>query len=151
MEILEEEKVETALRKAEQEAQKGINMELHADEIQQRPRRTWFITKNQKRDIREKAKQESLGFEPNENKPEEKKLSSLEKKKLKTEQALKEHREKVRKRDNAIQTAQAKAVKRQQREKHQMMNDLPGYLEDEFSPKEKTKKKRKKPQKGKRR
>lgn len=47
--ILREEKEEMALRKAEMEAAKAENMIEHRDEIFSRPKRTWFITENEKK------------------------------------------------------------------------------------------------------
>ncbi|KAK9787623.1 hypothetical protein WJX73_001953 [Symbiochloris irregularis] len=47
--ILQGEREERALRKAEMEAQKAANMMEYEDEIQARPARTWFQTEKQKR------------------------------------------------------------------------------------------------------
>lgn len=47
--IVQEEREDQALRKAEMEAQKATNMIDHEDEIQARPARTWFQTEQQKK------------------------------------------------------------------------------------------------------
>ncbi|GAV81604.1 DEAD domain-containing protein/Helicase_C domain-containing protein [Cephalotus follicularis] len=47
--VLQEEREETALRKAEMEATKAENMIAHKDEIFSRPKRTWFVTEKEKR------------------------------------------------------------------------------------------------------
>ncbi|KAI9019801.1 P-loop containing nucleoside triphosphate hydrolase protein, partial [Hyaloraphidium curvatum] len=47
--ILEEEKEEKALARAEMEATKAENMIMHADEIASRPARTWFQSEQQKK------------------------------------------------------------------------------------------------------
>ena len=64
--ILEEEKVERQLRRAEMEVEKKINLIQHHDEIKSRPSRTWFQTETQKREIKkrsvENAKREYVLF-----------------------------------------------------------------------------------------
>ncbi|GMN35811.1 hypothetical protein TIFTF001_005536 [Ficus carica] len=57
--ILQEERVEKALRKAEMEATKAENMIVHKDEIFSRPKRTWFETEKQKK-LAAKAAKASL-------------------------------------------------------------------------------------------
>ncbi|KAJ9165956.1 hypothetical protein P3X46_020766 [Hevea brasiliensis] len=47
--ILQEEREERALRKAEMEATKAENMITHKDEIFARPKRTWFVTEKEKK------------------------------------------------------------------------------------------------------
>ncbi|KDP35421.1 hypothetical protein JCGZ_10804 [Jatropha curcas] len=47
--ILQEEREEIALRKAEMEATKAENMIAHRDEIFSRPKRTWFVTEKEKK------------------------------------------------------------------------------------------------------
>eukprot|EP00268_Persea_americana_P023491 TRINITY_DN2307_c0_g1_i5.p1 TRINITY_DN2307_c0_g1~~TRINITY_DN2307_c0_g1_i5.p1 ORF type:complete len:759 (+),score=188.63 TRINITY_DN2307_c0_g1_i5:195-2471(+) len=54
--ILQEEREERALRKAEMEATKAENMIEHKDEIFSRPKRTWFTTEREKRLIAMAAK-----------------------------------------------------------------------------------------------
>ncbi|CAO2833814.1 unnamed protein product [Amaranthus hypochondriacus] len=54
--ILQEEKEEMLLRKAEMEAAKAENMIEHKDEIFSRPKRTWFITEKQKKLIANEMK-----------------------------------------------------------------------------------------------
>jgi ATP-dependent RNA helicase DDX27 len=53
--ILEEEKVERQLRRAEMEVEKKINLIQHEDEIKSRPSRTWFQTETEKREIQKKS------------------------------------------------------------------------------------------------
>uniref|UniRef100_A0A5B6ZJ45 DEAD-box ATP-dependent RNA helicase 28 n=1 Tax=Davidia involucrata TaxID=16924 RepID=A0A5B6ZJ45_DAVIN len=47
--IIQEEREEMALRKAEMEATKAENMIAHKDEIYSRPKRTWFVTEREKK------------------------------------------------------------------------------------------------------
>lgn len=58
-EILQEEREEMALRKAEMEATKAENMIAHKDEIYSRPKRTWFATEKEKKLVA-KATKESV-------------------------------------------------------------------------------------------
>ncbi|KAL5778225.1 hypothetical protein ACOSP7_011151 [Xanthoceras sorbifolium] len=46
--VLQEEREEMALRKAEMEATKAENMIAHREEIYSRPKRTWFVTEKEK-------------------------------------------------------------------------------------------------------
>ncbi|XVF63671.1 hypothetical protein PTKIN_Ptkin09bG0105200 [Pterospermum kingtungense] len=55
-EVLEEERAERALRKAEMEATKAENMIAHKDEIYARPKRTWFMTEKEKKLVAKEAK-----------------------------------------------------------------------------------------------
>ncbi|OVA19622.1 Helicase [Macleaya cordata] len=55
-EVLQEERDERALRKAEMEATKAENMIAHKDEIYSRPKRTWFATEREKRLVANAAK-----------------------------------------------------------------------------------------------
>ncbi|KAF6164020.1 hypothetical protein GIB67_028724 [Kingdonia uniflora] len=55
-EVLQEERVERALRKAEMEATKAENIIAHKDEIYARPKRTWFATEKEKKVIAKAAK-----------------------------------------------------------------------------------------------
>ncbi|XWS24500.1 hypothetical protein CRYUN_Cryun28dG0108300 [Craigia yunnanensis] len=48
-EVIEEERAERALRKAEMEATKAENMITHKDGIYARPKRTWFMTEKEKK------------------------------------------------------------------------------------------------------
>ncbi|KAL5557859.1 hypothetical protein UlMin_034070 [Ulmus minor] len=48
-EILQEEREEMALRKAQMEVTKAENMIAHKDEIFSRPKRTWFVTEKEKK------------------------------------------------------------------------------------------------------
>ncbi|XP_021755961.1 DEAD-box ATP-dependent RNA helicase 28-like [Chenopodium quinoa] len=54
--ILQEEKEEMALRKAEMEAAKAENMIEHREEIFSRPKKTWFITEKEKNLIAKEVK-----------------------------------------------------------------------------------------------
>ncbi|XP_010542208.1 PREDICTED: DEAD-box ATP-dependent RNA helicase 28 [Tarenaya hassleriana] len=58
--VLQEEREERALRKAEMEAAKAENMIAHRDEIFSRPKRTWFLTEKEKRLVA-KTEKESAG------------------------------------------------------------------------------------------
>ncbi|KAL0438404.1 UNVERIFIED_CONTAM: DEAD-box ATP-dependent RNA helicase 28 [Sesamum latifolium] len=58
--ILQEEREEMALRKAEMEMTKAENMIAHKDEIYSRPKRTWFVTEKEKKLVAKAAK-EALG------------------------------------------------------------------------------------------
>jgi len=51
--VMEEEKVERELRKASMEEEKTRNIVEHEDEIQARPKKTWFQSKDEKRATRE--------------------------------------------------------------------------------------------------
>ncbi|TYJ34882.1 hypothetical protein E1A91_A05G198500v1 [Gossypium mustelinum] len=55
-EVIEEERAERALRKAEMEATKAENMIAHKDEIYARPKRTWFMTEKEKKLVAKEAK-----------------------------------------------------------------------------------------------
>lgn len=57
--VIQEEREERALRKAEMEATKAENMIAHKDEIYSRPKRTWFATETEKK-LLAKAAKESL-------------------------------------------------------------------------------------------
>ncbi|XP_047326482.1 DEAD-box ATP-dependent RNA helicase 28 [Impatiens glandulifera] len=54
--VLQEEREEMALRKAEMEVTKAENMIAHKDEIFSRPKRTWFVTEKEKRVVAKNAK-----------------------------------------------------------------------------------------------
>ncbi|XXG81924.1 hypothetical protein AAC387_Pa09g2454 [Persea americana] len=58
--ILQEEREERALRKAEMEATKAENMIEHKDDIFSCPKRTWFTAEREKRLIAMAAKAKSL-------------------------------------------------------------------------------------------
>ncbi|XP_051124355.1 DEAD-box ATP-dependent RNA helicase 28 [Andrographis paniculata] len=62
--ILQEEREELLLRKAEMEANKAENMIAHKDEIYSRPKRTWFVTEKEKK-LAAKAAKEALGKKKN--------------------------------------------------------------------------------------
>ncbi len=56
--ILTEEREEKDMRKADMELQKLENMTDHKDEIYSRPKREWFLSEKQKREIQEKAREQ---------------------------------------------------------------------------------------------
>ncbi|XP_062164527.1 DEAD-box ATP-dependent RNA helicase 28 isoform X1 [Alnus glutinosa] len=62
--ILQEEREERALRKAEMEATKAENMIAHRDEIYSRPKKTWFLKEKEKKLVAKEAKA-SMGKEKN--------------------------------------------------------------------------------------
>ncbi|XP_009413015.2 DEAD-box ATP-dependent RNA helicase 28 [Musa acuminata AAA Group] len=62
--VLQEEREERALRKAEMEATKAENMIMHKEEIFSRPKRTWFATEKEKKALAKAAKA-SLGKDQN--------------------------------------------------------------------------------------
>lgn len=53
--ILDEERVERQLQRAEMEVEKKINLIQHHDEIKSRPSRTWFQTQEEKKEIQKKS------------------------------------------------------------------------------------------------
>ncbi|BAT17143.1 DEAD-box ATP-dependent RNA helicase 28 [Oryza sativa Japonica Group] len=55
--IIQEEREERILRKAEMEATKAENMIAHKDEIYSRPKRTWFATEKEKKLLAKAAKE----------------------------------------------------------------------------------------------
>ncbi|KAK6938969.1 Helicase, C-terminal [Dillenia turbinata] len=59
-EILQEEREERALRKAEMEMTKAENLIAHKDEIYSRPKKTWFVSEKEKK-LAAKAEKASLG------------------------------------------------------------------------------------------
>jgi len=62
-EILAEEKDDKALAQAEMEVKKGENMMTHAQEINGRPKRTWFESEAEKRDAKKAGRAELNGIE----------------------------------------------------------------------------------------
>ncbi|XP_057864908.2 DEAD-box ATP-dependent RNA helicase 28 isoform X1 [Cryptomeria japonica] len=62
--IIQEEREERALRKAEMEANKAQNMMEHKDEIHSRPKRTWFESERDKKLLAKASKQASNNEEP---------------------------------------------------------------------------------------
>ncbi|KAJ8467989.1 hypothetical protein OPV22_030541 [Ensete ventricosum] len=62
--VIQEEREERALRKAEMEATKAENMIMHKEEIFSRPKRTWFATEKEKKALAKAAKA-SLGKDQN--------------------------------------------------------------------------------------
>ncbi|MED6133020.1 DEAD-box ATP-dependent RNA helicase 28 [Stylosanthes scabra] len=88
-EVLEEEREERALRKAEMEATKAENMIAHKEEIFSRPKRTWFVTETEKK-VAAKAAKASINNE----KSSRKVISAQEAEDLKMKEKRKREREK---------------------------------------------------------
>ena len=59
--IQDQEKLERELRLAEMEAQKAQNLITYRDEIYNRPKREWFLSKREKKQIKDDAKAHALG------------------------------------------------------------------------------------------
>lgn len=59
--IVEEEREERMIRKAEMEVKKAENIQEYGMEIMNRPKKDWFISNKQKKSIREESKKEALG------------------------------------------------------------------------------------------
>eukprot|EP00939_MAST-03C_sp_MAST-3C-sp1_P004730 g4730.t1 len=53
--ILDEEKMERKLLRAEMEAQRAVNMVAHSEEIKSRPPRTWFQSETEKQAVKDKT------------------------------------------------------------------------------------------------
>ncbi|XP_009798202.1 DEAD-box ATP-dependent RNA helicase 28 [Nicotiana sylvestris] len=88
--IMQEEREEMALRKAEMEAAKAENMIAHRDEIYSRPKRTWFVTEKEKKLVQKAAKESSA----KENGSESKVMSAEQAEDLKMKEKRKREREK---------------------------------------------------------
>ncbi|CAL5202151.1 unnamed protein product [Lathyrus oleraceus] len=89
-EVLQEEREEMILRKAEMEATKAENMIAHRDEIFSRPKRTWFVTEKEKK-LSAKAAKASIDKE---NGSSQKMVSAQEAEDLKLKEKRKREREK---------------------------------------------------------
>ncbi|CAN4123008.1 unnamed protein product [Withania somnifera] len=89
--ILQEEREEMALRKAEMEANKAENMIAHKDEIYSRPKRTWFVTEKEKKLVQKAAKESAAAKE---NGSEGKVMSVEQAEDLKMKEKRKREREK---------------------------------------------------------
>ncbi|XP_059278965.1 DEAD-box ATP-dependent RNA helicase 28 [Lycium ferocissimum] len=89
--IMQEEREEMALRKAEMEANKAENMIAHRNEIYSRPKRTWFVTEKEKK-LDQKAAKESAAAK--ENGSESKVMSANQAEDLKMKEKRKREREK---------------------------------------------------------
>uniref|UniRef100_A0A7S0ZAT2 RNA helicase n=1 Tax=Timspurckia oligopyrenoides TaxID=708627 RepID=A0A7S0ZAT2_9RHOD len=59
--VLQREREEKELRVAQMEAEKAVNMLEHADEIKNRPPRTWFQSNEQKVDLKKRMKRMNSG------------------------------------------------------------------------------------------
>ncbi|OAY22619.1 DEAD-box ATP-dependent RNA helicase 28 isoform X2 [Manihot esculenta] len=101
--ILQEEREERALRKAEMEATKAENLITHKDEIFARPKRTWFVTEKEKKLVAKaakasKEKEKSSGNEV---------MSAQQAEELKLKEKRKREREKIlpRKKRRKLQAA----------------------------------------------
>ncbi|KAJ8538254.1 hypothetical protein K7X08_014794 [Anisodus acutangulus] len=89
--IMQEEREEMALRKAEMEANKAENMIAHRDEIYSRPKRTWFVTEKEKKLVQKAAKESAAAKE---NGSECKVMSAEQAEDLKMKEKRKREREK---------------------------------------------------------
>ncbi|CAK8565529.1 unnamed protein product [Lathyrus sativus] len=89
-EVLQEEREEMILRKAEMEATKAENMIAHRDEIFSRPKRTWFVTEKEKK-LSAKAAKASMDKE---NGSSQKMVSAQEAEDQKLKEKRKREREK---------------------------------------------------------
>ncbi|KAL5986032.1 hypothetical protein ACLOJK_028022 [Asimina triloba] len=89
-EILQEEREERALRKAEMEAMKAENMIEHKDDIFSRPKRTWFATEKEKKLIAKAAKESKEKGQGSENEV----MSAQQAEDLKTKEKRQREREK---------------------------------------------------------
>ncbi|XP_015954163.2 LOW QUALITY PROTEIN: DEAD-box ATP-dependent RNA helicase 28 [Arachis duranensis] len=92
-EVLEEEREERALRKAEMEATKAENLIAHKEEIFSRPKRTWFVTETEKKVAAKAAKVKFLVI-VNNDKSSGKVISAQEAEDLKMKEKRKREREK---------------------------------------------------------
>ena len=81
-EILREEKEEKQLAQVEMQVKKGENMIKHEEEINARPRRTWFETEKDKKAAKEAGRTELNGLRDAMKKKGSGKLSNKDKKKL---------------------------------------------------------------------
>ncbi|KZT54399.1 DEAD-domain-containing protein [Calocera cornea HHB12733] len=116
--VLNEEKEEKALRKAEMELKKGENMIEHEQEIFSRPARTWFQSEKDKRNTQDLSKEQYVGgFATNvkEKKTEEKtagpkrdKLSGLSRKAKRRKLAMEEDEDHDHKRSDTVAIRAAK-------------------------------------------
>ncbi|KAK4723074.1 hypothetical protein R3W88_013307 [Solanum pinnatisectum] len=89
--VMQEEREEMALRKAEMEANKAENMIAHRDEIYSRPKRTWFVTEKEKKLVQKAAKENTAAKE---NGSESKVMSAEQAEDLKMKEKRKREREK---------------------------------------------------------
>jgi len=80
--IMREEKEEKHLAQIEMQVKKGENMIKHEEEINSRPRRTWFETQKDKQAAKEAGRAELNGIREKMKKKGEGKLSNKDKKKL---------------------------------------------------------------------
>jgi ATP-dependent RNA helicase DDX27 len=81
-EILREEKEEKQLAQIEMQVKKGENMIKHEEEINARPRRTWFETQQDKKDAKDAGRAELNGVREAMKKKGAGRLSNKDKKKL---------------------------------------------------------------------
>lgn len=89
--VMQEEREEMALRKAEMEATKAENMIAHRDEIYSRPKRTWFVTEKEKKLVQKAAKENAADKE---NGSQSKVMSAEQAEDLKMKEKRKREREK---------------------------------------------------------
>ncbi|KAL3689685.1 hypothetical protein R1sor_015994 [Riccia sorocarpa] len=122
--IMQEEKEERALRKAEMEANKAENIMEHEDEIYARPKRIWFQTEKEKKTI---AKAAAGGKDASKNK----KIVSVEE-----AQALKEKEKRKAEREK---TMSRKKRRRLEAAREEVLDDEEEDDEDEGLPRGKSK------------
>ncbi|KAK6353042.1 putative ATP-dependent RNA helicase ddx27 [Orbilia brochopaga] len=98
--ILEDEKAEKQLLHAEMQVRKGENLIKYEEEINSRPRRTWFESEKDKKKAKEAGKAELNGIVPEKKK--KLKLSGKMKRKLASRDEMKEEGGRVFKKTRAI-------------------------------------------------
>ncbi|KAF3452509.1 hypothetical protein FNV43_RR02942 [Rhamnella rubrinervis] len=113
--VLQEEREERALRKAEMEATKAENIIAHRDEIYSRPKRTWFVTEKEKK-LAAKAAKTSV---EKENNSRNEVISALQAEDLKQKEKRKREREKnlPRKKRRKLEAAREMLEEQNQSEK----------------------------------
>jgi ATP-dependent RNA helicase DDX27 len=89
-EVLQEEKEEKLIRQAEMEATKGENMIKHHDEIMSRPKRTWFVSADDKATQKDASKKEHEAKMGNVEKKKYDKYAGLSRKQRRNKQAREE-------------------------------------------------------------
>lgn len=91
-EIMQEEKQEKEIAHVEMQVKKGENMIRHEEEINSRPKRTWFETQKDKQEAKLAGKAELNGVREKLKKKGDGKLSNKDKKKLDAKAAMSEGR-----------------------------------------------------------
>mmetsp|Transcript_5217 Transcript_5217/g.14596 ORF Transcript_5217/g.14596 Transcript_5217/m.14596 type:complete len:468 (-) Transcript_5217:84-1487(-) len=113
--ILQEERVEREIRKAEMEADKASNFVAHETEIMARPKRTWFQTERQKRALAEAVKLGVLGeSSASVSKPKnakERKVEKLKAKRLEMQKAKQEEKRNMHQTETSATMKMVRAAK----------------------------------------